>query len=56
MSAELIDAFVAKYESLAGIAHVTDNSAAVAPIVVDVLQGVDCNLVVMAELPDGSCR
>jgi L-lactate dehydrogenase complex protein LldG len=53
MSAELIDAFVVKYESLSGIAHVADDADAVAPIVVEVLKGVDCKRVVLAELPDG---
>ena len=38
MSAELIDAFVEKYASLSGIAHVAENADAVAPIVLSVLR------------------
>ncbi len=53
MSAELIDAFVEKYASLSGIAHVAENADAVAPIVVSVLREVNCKRVVFAELPDG---
>ena len=52
MSAELIDAFAKKYESLAGFAHVADDADAVVPIVVEVLKGVDCKRVALAELPD----
>ena len=39
MSTELIDAFVEKYASLSGIAHVAENADAVAPIVVECAQG-----------------
>ena len=53
MSAELIDAFVEKYASLSGIAHVADGVDAVAPIVLSVLREVGCKRVVFAELPDG---
>jgi len=53
MSDELIDAFVKKYASLSGVAHVAEGADAVAPIVVNVLREVGCKRVVFAELPDG---
>ena len=53
MSDELIDAFVEKYASLSGVAHVAESADAVAPIVVNVLREVGCKRAVFAELPDG---
>ena len=53
MSDELIDAFVKKYASLSGVAHVAEGADAVAPIVVSVLREIGCKRVVFAELPDG---